>query len=358
MYSEFLSRFTKTVLLLSIAVFSFAMCDEPVEPVESIDCDGYTLIDLGAYSRHKAEVTGINDSGQVTGYSKNFLNKSKSYLWENGKVTDLGSLGGGQTWARGINNAGHIVGSSRDSKQHVAAFLRKDGQMTNLGTLGGEYQNYKNAQALNNVGQVAGYELVTVQDQHGFLWEDGSMTDLGIPYEDNFDNISPRAINDSGLIVGETNDNGLDYGFTWTAEDGYTSLGMGIASDVNNSGRVVGRTCVDGGNINTPKFAYYWENRGALKYELERAEGEEGSTAQGINDSGTIVGSFAFRIEGKLVSYAFIYENGQKENLQDILPANSGWALTDAIDINIKGEIIGKGTLDGEEHSFLLRPKN
>ena len=40
----------------------------------------------------------------------------------------------------------------------------------------------------------------------------------------------------------------------------------------------------------------------------------------------------------------------------DLIPADSGWALQDATGINDAGEIVGDGVIDGQDHAFLLTP--
>ena len=44
-------------------------------------------------------------------------------------------------------------------------------------------------------------------------------------------------------------------------------------------------------------------------------------------------------------------------NLNDLIDSSSGWQLYFAAGINAKGQIVGRGTLNGEEHGFLLTPK-
>jgi len=41
-------------------------------------------------------------------------------------------------------------------------------------------------------------------------------------------------------------------------------------------------------------------------------------------------------------------------NLNDLINSSSGWQLYTATGINAKGQIVGQGTLNGQEHGFLL----
>jgi hypothetical protein len=54
--------------------------------------------------------------------------------------------------------------------------------------------------------------------------------------------------------------------------------------------------------------------------------------------------------------YAFLYSGGQMANLNSLLPPNSGWTLTEAVSINDAGQIVGVGTLNGQDRAFRLTP--
>jgi hypothetical protein len=46
------------------------------------------------------------------------------------------------------------------------------------------------------------------------------------------------------------------------------------------------------------------------------------------------------------------------QDLNTLIRTNSGWVLTTATDINVWGQIVGNGTLNGEPHGFLLTPRD
>ncbi len=86
-------------------------------------------------------------------------------------VTDLGALGGSySTYGNGINNAGQVTGYSTTSSGAIHAFLYSNGQMTDLGTLGG---NDSEGYGLNNAGQVTGYSNTSTGQSHAFLYSNG-----------------------------------------------------------------------------------------------------------------------------------------------------------------------------------------
>ena len=49
-----------------------------------------------------------------------------------------------------------------------------------------------------------------------------------------------------------------------------------------------------------------------------------------------------------------LYEKGVLIDLNSLIPASSGWVLTEARGINESGQIVGTGVLNGQERAFLL----
>jgi probable HAF family extracellular repeat protein len=47
---------------------------------------------------------------------------------------------------------------------------------------------------------------------------------------------------------------------------------------------------------------------------------------------------------------------GSLQNLNQLLPAGSGWELLEATDINDAGQIVGYGRFQGRIRAFLLTP--
>jgi hypothetical protein len=55
--------------------------------------------------------------------------------------------------------------------------------------------------------------------------------------------------------------------------------------------------------------------------------------------------------------HAFISTGGGLiQDLNALIPAGAGWVLGEATDINDAGEIVGYGSVHGQEHGFLLTP--
>jgi probable HAF family extracellular repeat protein len=83
------------------------------------------------------------------------------------------------------------------------------------------------------------------------------------------------------------------------------------------------------------------------------------TVAQAINDAGVIVGqTYGADSAGNPFYHAFIYTGGQFLDLNNLIPAGSGYELTNATGINGSGQIVATGynTSNGQTHAFLLTP--
>jgi probable HAF family extracellular repeat protein len=214
---------------------------------------------LGSMANQRSFAQDLNDAGVVVGFSdvdSKLLSPptydNHAFLWSPASgMIDLGTLGGPQSIAEGINNSGQVVGWSRIAGQGLTtyhAFLWSAGNgMVDLGVLGG-FAPFSIARDINDAGQVVGLSTVsTGLDTHAFLWSASTgLTDLGTLGGPNSQAI---AINNSGRVVGWSHTANLEiHPFMWTAAGGMVALGMlnGATSSqalgINQAGQVVGRS--------------------------------------------------------------------------------------------------------------------
>ena len=123
--------------------------------------NGSGLQDIGTLPGGvSALATGLNDSGDVVGYSDGITNGTSfgnhAFLYHNGAMTDIGALINPQyaSFADGINNAGDIVGEAGNT-----GFLFHNGQNFDLNNLIDPSLgwNIRTATAINDNGQIIGY---------------------------------------------------------------------------------------------------------------------------------------------------------------------------------------------------------
>jgi probable HAF family extracellular repeat protein len=77
------------------------------------------------------------------------------------------------------------------------------------------------------------------------------------------------------------------------------------------------------------------------------------SRAYGLNNRTQVVGT-ARTAAG--ADHAFLWQDGQMTDANDLLPDGSGWTLTIAFGIDEQGAVVGQGVHDGQRHGFLLTP--
>ena len=119
-----------------------------------------------------------------------------------------------------------------------------------------------------------------------------------------------------------------------------------FAFDVNDSGQVVGSSQRVGNQFTNPR-TFIWQ--AGVFTDLGVPSGYIGNSPYAINSHGDVVG-FLFNASSRT---AFLYRNGQFITLNSLLPAGSGWILTEARDVNDADQIVGLGYLDGVAHGFL-----
>jgi probable HAF family extracellular repeat protein len=321
--------------------------------VQAATAQSYTLTPLGVVPDGiDSDPYAINDQGAVAGTAGLLDGYQHAFVWTKDKgARDLGTLVGHNAYStgRGISNSGQVVGLSYLSDEITyRAFLytQQDG-MQDLGTLGG---NSSAAYGINNASQVVGEADVSSLSSHAFLWTaSAGMKDLG----SLGGNMSAAyGINDAGDIVGFSylRDNITVHGFLYTEVAGMQDLGDfngdgSIANAINASGQIVGigylRPDQEG------LTAALWTSTHKMQGLGTAAE----SDALGINDSGQIVGYYG--------AAAFLWTSANHlQDLNTLIPPNSGWTLVGAAAINRTGQIAVSGFVGMKFHGALLTPVN
>ncbi len=184
---------------------------------------GGAMRDLGTLGGTTSYGFGVNDAGQVTGYSTlTIAGKTETHAFVTapggGAMHDLGTLGTGTVSAGyAVNASGQVTGYSYLSggSGTYHAFLTLNGSMKDLGTLAGGTNSV--GQAVNASGQVAGVSYFANGTFHAFLTEasGGTMHDLGTLTPGG--SSAASGVNDKGQVVGyATNTSGGSDAFLYS----------------------------------------------------------------------------------------------------------------------------------------------
>jgi probable HAF family extracellular repeat protein len=173
---------------------------------------------LGTFGGDHGVAFDINASGAVVGQAEVTPGSTDAhaFYWPgSGDIQDLGTLradGAGISTARGLNDMGDIVGGATNEDNLREAFIKlSGGNMTGLGGLGGSVDGLMSlAQDVNANDEVVGYAYTPEGVMHAFLYtEDGGLQDLNdliINLPAGVTLARALGINDSGEIVGYTTD--------------------------------------------------------------------------------------------------------------------------------------------------------
>lgn len=264
----------------------------------------FNLSPLPGSTYGETVVGGINASGIIAGESLSVLNYD-AVVWRNGVVHDLGTLPGGSlSWANAINDLGVVTGASDGTGFQPNAMIWSDALgMQRLGTFKGG--SYSEAFSINRNSEVTGFSDVA---------------------------------------------NGSSYAFIWSRARGMRMLpglpggGGSSGNGINDAGQIAGGSECGGGCLH----AVLWSASGSAQ-DLGVLNGASFSSAYAINNLGQVVGASG---------HAFVWsETGGMQDLNDLIPPNSGWLLEYAFAINDVGQITGQGTINGQIHAFLLTPQ-
>ncbi len=321
----------------------------------------YELVQLGSLGGTSGVAMGLNNRGQVVGWSETADGHRHAFLWDadNG-MRDLGTLGGPKSHAWNINEKGQVVGASEtgDGSTHAFIWDANEG-MIDLGTLGGKTSE---VMAINNKGQIVGRSETADGEAHAFLWQrDAGMKDL---HAGQAAKSGGADINNRGQIVGYVESIGssrrTSYAFYWDQASGMVMIpvrkGMdSYAVGINDTGQVVGNLLDNNGDWSTP---FIWDRAAGFKQLHFPAAS---CYAGRINNAGAIIGKLIERerLFSRPRKFAFLRKpSGRIVYLKRFAPA--GVDDIDACAINDNGWIAGATEYKSrhrDQQPILLRPR-
>ena len=330
----------------------------------------YSITNLGVLPGFdESRAVALNDNRQVVGtlHSGDIDFKPHGFLWQEGRMSDSINV-----VPSDINDKGQIVGPSRKNFLELIAHAGKP-------RISPRHGAFHWAHATNEAGQIVGYSQFTNRNvpskskRRAFILEGDERRFLPIP--DDYDDGEARGINNQIMVIGNVwqRDMGDKHAVVWQ-NDAVTLLGEPYdfstteAEAVNDSGQILIRAVRSNtveilkqvaGNKNLDEWAENvskipksaWESK-QQSYLWYRGQWQPiDGLALALNNQGQVVGW-----NGGLSPHAFLWQNDEQVNLNQCLPANSGWYLMRATDINNQGQIVGYGKHHDKTRAFLLSP--
>jgi probable HAF family extracellular repeat protein len=298
-------------------------------------CQSYQVVDLGgmiAGSTYSV-ANDINNSGYVI-----ISADIGGYLYSKDGIQLLPTPSGYTAVAPfGLNDQNQIGVVAYGTQSGQIAFFFSNDNYYLMGDAGGAVLDYID---LNNNGQVLWGGPFTPS----YLYDFNTRTSAQL-------SVIGYGINDAGQIAGSLNGSGI----ILNPDGQIVNLGAeNIPYQINNLGYATGSSTVSS-NPSYITHAFLWTPTNGVMDINDNAMAAT-SSASAINNRTEIVGYY--QPISSSSGRAFYYKNGQMTDLNNMIPANSGWTLTNATAINDLGQIVGMGTKNGSTtRAFLLNPQ-
>jgi len=291
-----------------------------------------------------AVAAAVNNLGIAVGYATDAAFGTIAVKWNHsGSVTSLGTLPGDDfSAALGINDRGQIAGYSGNSTAGTdhAVEWNAQGAITDLGASPGQITDSE-AHAINDRGEVVGSDQTAPRIITATRWSaNGTIDNFGLADIDTVGDTTVSAVNDRGEMAGyQFVIHGRPSPIRWNADASYLQLpvlpdargGGGQANGINNLGITVGLSPTSAFHVFD---AVSWDTKGDIT-DLGGLPGGIGSSANGINDPGVTVGSAG---DANAVDHATTWSRtGSISALPDVSGGSNGEALA----ISDSGFIVG-----------------
>ena len=364
----------------------------------------YEVIDVGTLGGGYAYGYGLNNAGDVVGGAATSTQTDgfaqTAFIWRKGQIHPLGTLGGaacpGCSSEGAGNTGGNVIAVISETAnidpngQDFCGFqthrqclgaVWKNGDLKPLPPLPGGYNSQ--AYSINNQNEIAGFSDTGVRDATcaapfqvtrfvGVIWDAHRNPRALKPLPG--DNVSfAFGINEDGQAVGTSGlcsnttlppngPVGGPHAVLWE-EDGTPRLidtsslgalvdGNNVATSITNQGEVGGTALLVDGTVHSFLWSHgHIRDLGTLPGDFATIAGCCGT----VNNRGDVAG-FAFpgpRGSGHAIAWL---DNNGPVDLNDLIPANSGYYLVNTGGINDAGEIVAGAFKDGQSRSVLLRP--
>ena len=109
--------------------------------------------------------------------------------------------------------------------------------------------------------------------------------------------------------------------------------------------------------VSNNRHAFLWTSRKGLQ-DLGTPQGTSFGGPGAVNIEGMIVGAACpLQCLSQETVHGFIWTTATGWlDLNNLIPADSGWVIENVSAVNARGQITGRGFVNGQYHAFLLTP--
>jgi uncharacterized membrane protein len=345
----------KTSTLFALTLGAIAL-----SPAAQADAPAYTIVDLGVVGTDAAsQAFGISGNGSFV-VGRSLGTEYSAFSWTSGGgMTALPNLAGrNYAVANGVNDAGVVVGTSSTTGfgSSPVPVMWTGGVVSTLPLPVG--YTFGQAYAVNAAGVVAG-AAGSGSGQRAALFTSGGSSLITATTANGSYMTAAFGINDAGLVVGsgvDPTNAAVNVGLVYDSATGVMSSVGALAGGngalnfgVSNSGYVVGASMLNQGSGSS----FIWSSTGGMQPIALPPNTSQGS-ARAVNDDGWVVG-----IASGAFAVPYLHADGTTYSLQDLLPADSGWNLdgntsSSARGIADDGTIVGTGVFNGLTHAYQM----
>jgi hypothetical protein len=302
----------------------------------------YSVTAIPSLAGYSMTPEALNAEGQVVGQT--FGSSGYGTFYFNGVSTTTGPYGGSYTTnAVGITDSSTICGYGTTAGVPYI-YTQTGSHVTNIASYNsfGVYPY-----AINNAGEIAGYGVDPVTgNARALLYSSSGYQNLGT--------VAPEtssygfALNIEGDVIGIAAGVGAGKPFIYTGGAMHVigSVG-GRALGINDSRQVVGD--IAGGNGS----AFYYDYASNSFTTIAPPPGYTGCYLDGINNAGIAVGGSS---TSSTVSAAIVFPGQNMTDINTLIDPSSGWHINSAVAINVNGQILGQGQLNGVGQVVILTP--
>jgi probable HAF family extracellular repeat protein len=312
---------------------------------------------------------GQAESGEVDPHQEHFCAyptelKCLPFIWQDGVMTPLLLPPGGNNGGAGpINVRGEIAGTVETGRHDTnPATMCPPGPGSRPNGVGPQYFDFEgvvwgpNPDHMRELNPLAGdtvTEALGINDNGQVIGVSGTCANT----------LTPGPAGGPHVVYWEKDSSTAHElaNFGGTIDPSQFAI-VNVGFTINNSGQITGVLVLPDKSNGAPSntiHAVLWSSPKAQPTDLGTLPGDDNSAGFAINAAGDVVGISMHGSPGSELPRPFLWHNGTRTDLNELIPADAPLQLVFGAAINDLGEIVGWGFHKGNNqlHAFRLTPR-